>query len=523
MARHSIRRARYATTMTRARLRGSGLQSRPVSKLVALLLAASALGVLVGPALASPGAHPSHGPRLAFLLGHATVERELDSEAAGKSEAFPFTSARNGKAEFFYLYIDRTNRATAARTAIYSNVRGHPGALLTGGSTRHSVRGWNRIALRGVQLHRGKRYWIAVLGFQGTLAYRNRITSACRSQESAQKHLRRFPAHWKSGSTWPTCLLSAYVLGKPGSGAPAKRRGPAKPKTRSPVPRTGSPSSPGPTAIPPTSPGPTATPPTQPNCIAHLGACGYPDTSNTGVPANTRLMPSGSIVVSTPGAVISGLNVAGTIYVSADHVTVKDSLVTSSSPSSFAIHIDSGADGTVIEDSTIRGQDAGSGSVEYAVDNEGRNTQALRLQMSYCSECYAGAGLLKDSYAIANANVAGAHYEDIYYGGGGEALNVQHDTLLNPHDQTACVYGGTDFGPEQNLTINNNLLAGGGYLIYGGSGDPATRNVQVTNNRLSTVYFPGGGYYGVSAWFAWSVTTWDGNFWDDTLGPASGE
>jgi hypothetical protein len=235
---------------------------------------------------------------------------------------------------------------------------------------------------------------------------------------------------------------------------------------------------------------------------------------------NTALASSGSIVVNTPGTAISGLNVTGTIYVNADNVTIKDSLITNSSPSGFAIRVDPRADGTVIEDSTIRGQNAGSDSVEYAVDNEGNDTQALRVQMYNCSECYAGAGLLKDSYAIVNASTDGAHYEDVYYGGGSEALNVRHNTLLNPHDQTACVFGGTDFGPEQNLVISNNLLAGGGYLIYGGSGDAATRNVQVTGNRFSTIYFQHGGYFGIDAYLAPSVTAWEGNFWDDNLQPA---
>ena len=45
---------------------------------------------------------------------------------------------------------------------------------------------------------------------------------------------------------------------------------------------------------------------------------------NVGVPAGTTLTPSGSITVSTPGNVISGLNVTGEIDVNANNVTIRN-------------------------------------------------------------------------------------------------------------------------------------------------------------------------------------------------------
>ena len=66
--------------------------------------------------------------------------------------------------------------------------------------------------------------------------------------------------------------------------------------------------------------------------------------------------------------------------------------------------------------------------------------------------------------------MAGAHYENIYYGGGGGSLIADHDTLLNPHDQTANVFTKTDFGDIDTVTVTNNLLAGASYVVYGGEG-----------------------------------------------------
>ena len=32
------------------------------------------------------------------------------------------------------------------------------------------------------------------------------------------------------------------------------------------------------------------------------------------------------------------------------------------------------------------------------------------------------------------------HYEGIYYGGGAGPLVVEHDTIIDPHDQTAAIF-----------------------------------------------------------------------------------
>ncbi len=38
------------------------------------------------------------------------------------------------------------------------------------------------------------------------------------------------------------------------------------------------------------------------------------------------------------------------------------------------------------------------------------------------------------------------------------------------------------------------------------------------NNRITRLYYPTGGQYGVDAYLP-SNTTWSGNYWDDTLQP----
>jgi hypothetical protein len=50
----------------------------------------------------------------------------------------------------------------------------------------------------------------------------------------------------------------------------------------------------------------------------------FPNSSNTGVPAGVLLKPSGAVEVNTPGAVVSGLDITGYLYINAPNVTVRN-------------------------------------------------------------------------------------------------------------------------------------------------------------------------------------------------------
>jgi hypothetical protein len=82
-----------------------------------------------------------------------------------------------------------------------------------------------------------------------------------------------------------------------------------------------------------------------------------------------------------------------------------------------------------------------------------------------------------------------------------------------------------------NVTVTGNLLAGGGFTVYGPQGRPGagpSKNVVVTGNEFSARFFPNGGYFGaVSYWEngignRWSNNTWaDGNRRGTAQAPAS--
>jgi hypothetical protein len=268
----------------------------------------------------------------------------------------------------------------------------------------------------------------------------------------------------------------------------------------------------------------------QTNCIKVPSACGYPDATNTGVPAGTALKSeSQNISVNKSGTTIKDVALDAEISVEANNTTIEDSEITvegtqtcGKSCGGRGIWIKPGVTGTVIKNVTCHGAAAtGVNVTQYCIMSNDSDTTIEHLHAYYCTECLAGAMDVSESFIDeTGATIPEEHYEDIYYGGGAGPLIVNHNTMLNPNGQTAIVFASVDFGDQTTLTITNNLMAGGGYMIYGGtsgSGGKVVGPVTITGNRFSRKYYPEGGYYGVASYLENSVTTWSGNVWDETL------
>lgn len=265
--------------------------------------------------------------------------------------------------------------------------------------------------------------------------------------------------------------------------------------------------------------------------MARPSACGYPDATNTGVPAGTSLLArTGDVHVTKAGSTLADVALTGTIYVEANDTTVRDAEVTvdgtqagcSEPCGGKGIWTKPGVTGTVIEDVTCHGgAPSGEDVTEFCIQSNDASTRVQRVHLYNCTTCMVGPGTWANSFVDqTGATIPAEHYEDIYYGGGSGPLTVHHDTMLNPQDQTAVVFASVDFGDQTALTITDNLMAGGGYILYGGASGSEGKvlgPVTVTGNRFSRRYFPNGGYYGVDAYFDQAVTAWSHNCWDETL------
>jgi hypothetical protein len=293
---------------------------------------------------------------------------------------------------------------------------------------------------------------------------------------------------------------------------------------------------------------------TTPGCFAQPGACGYPDpeTGNVGVPPNTTLTPSGSVTTSKDGQVISGLDITGSITVQNKNVTIQDCQVTSSGSDGAGIIIQNGATGTRIVDSTVRGAGPDpSESMESAVFNHFgmADTVALRDYFYNESDPWEGPGTITNSYLISNGVIDNAHYEDVYVSD--DTVIANHDTLFNPQQQTATIFGDTQLGSggsaSNHITVTNSLVAGGGFVFYmqSGSTDVGTSTMTVAGNRFARCrtpavydsdsggsdcsggadasgYHPHGGYFGLLAHTycpPLDGQVWSGNVWDDNSAP----
>jgi hypothetical protein len=339
------------------------------------------------------------------------------------------------------------------------------------------------------------------------------------------------------------------------------------------------------------------------NCFSAPGACGYPDPAddNVGVPP----AQCSSLPTFHPTAVLGDANAAGAKYglldggavvnLFGDDITIKGYNIPS-----YAFQISAGtgdvfdhdcfsesgtvdasqstiydlgsASHTTVENSTIYDPDcpvatsastACRGPNILATDIGGASGLVVDHDILVGSiEAVNGVGAgssITNNYIVVNAYSPSAHSEDIYAGTGSSQLTVNHNTLLNPFDETAEVFVDNGVGPCRStaIAVTNNLLAGGGHTIYACSGatglgsgtftftgndvarcegtptdSPNPPGGQQCGSRAVTTtpqialgygadshgYWPGGGYFGgaLNVFCGAPGTTWSGNTWDDT-------
>jgi len=252
----------------------------------------------------------------------------------------------------------------------------------------------------------------------------------------------------------------------------------------------------------------------------------WPGPDTTGVPRGTVLSPSGTLVVTTPGAVIDALDITGCISVRASNVMIKRTKVHGAYCGSNVIEVGKGVSGVMLVDVEVDGQNTNPG---YAGVGGAGGFTCLRCNVHRVGDGFNASGSLpitiEDSWVhdLYIRDDQGTHNQDIITNGFSAGLVIRHNNLENRGGQTAVISLFADFSPVQNVTIDNNLLNGGGYSLYGAAGDgkpfsSQTRNIVVTNNHFGRRFYPRSGFYGPVAYFdgGQAGSIWSGNVWDDT-------
>lgn len=244
-----------------------------------------------------------------------------------------------------------------------------------------------------------------------------------------------------------------------------------------------------------------------PSSIARQNVSGAkPNATNTGVPSGVSLTSSGSITVTTNGAVIDARHITGSITVKANNVTIKRSKISSSSY--YPIRLYSGYSGLLVEDVEIAGNGCSAGIVFGGYT-------ARRVHVYGCADgLKAGNNTTIENSYIHDLYKTSTSHNDGIQSPGGSNIVIRNNNIAHRKQQTSAILLQTDNAPIDNVLIEGNWLDGGNFVVYSrnhkGGGDPT--NVRIINNRFGRNYVYG--LFSIDG-----MVKKSGNVWDDTGEP----
>lgn len=262
---------------------------------------------------------------------------------------------------------------------------------------------------------------------------------------------------------------------------------------------------PTPTPSPKPTPTPTQSPTPVPTPVPAPTLNGWPNASNTGVPAGTALsIVNGDLTVTQAGAIIDAKDVRGKIYVRANNVTIKRTKATGG----IQIRSDLGNTGLVIED-TEMGPSSGSGGDD-----------GISFDNYTCVRCnihnFSDGGKLNGNVTIVDSYIhdlyqkSGDHNDGLQNYAGSGNVTIKHSTISGAPTNVSDVGNAAIFMadyPTGTMTIDGCLLSGGQYTLQ------ALDNAKyvIINNR-----FVRGSYnYGTHRVSNPSNVTWSNNAFSD--------
>lgn len=232
---------------------------------------------------------------------------------------------------------------------------------------------------------------------------------------------------------------------------------------------------------------------------------GYPDASNTGAKGALTVY-TGDRVISGNNVVIENQDIRGRIDFLGSGCVLRNCKLTYTGYWPLRFMAESGTPGLVEDCTLIAGPDS-----QCSV--YGDNVTIRRCNIYGAADGIKGGNdvTVEDCFVH---DLAGGdpsfHHDGIDIEGNGNSI-VRHNTVLVDFGETSCITvarwtAGTLFN---NVLVEDNLLAGAGYCIYGpGDGAPTPTNVRIINNKFSRRYYPRYGYWG---WIAYEPPPGNGN------------
>ena len=288
---------------------------------------------------------------------------------------------------------------------------------------------------------------------------------------------------------------------------------------------------------------PSPSPSPKASTVPAVSTTGFPGASDTGVPAGTALTKVGPggltrgpgwvyqsrgwVEVTGSNVTLEGLYIPFNVDItSASNVTLKDDEIYGAG-AQWGISLRHDKNVTIEADSIYGPPGCAAQMYEGVSDIYGDSTGTQIIGddiWNTAGPVSIGNGLIQGNYLHGLTQCGSEHNDGIGVNSGSTSLVIDHNTVLDPLNQTCAICLFSDFGQVRNVTIENNLLAGGDYALYGGlsgnQGASSTPGVRITGNVFSTVYYRGGGTFGPAA-HVWAGDVWSGNTWAD--GPDAGQ
>jgi hypothetical protein len=204
-----------------------------------------------------------------------------------------------------------------------------------------------------------------------------------------------------------------------------------------------------------------------------------PGPGNTGVRDVTRLIPSGSIKVETPGELVENLDIDGEITILADNVTIRNVRIKSGDYYPIR-YFDNNNVGLVVEDCEIEGtSDDVTAGISFA------NYTARRVNVHGTADGFKADEnvLIEDSW-IHDLRNAPEQHNDGVQSTGGKGVTLRHNSISGASN--ACVQTGDEGAATEDLTVECNWLSGGGYTLnIRGTGETRPKNTKILYNRFT--------------------------------------
>jgi hypothetical protein len=204
--------------------------------------------------------------------------------------------------------------------------------------------------------------------------------------------------------------------------------------------------------------------------------------------------------------VINAKDITGNVVIRASNVVIENSKIEAGT-TGWGIEIDSGS--LTVKDSEI------TGSAYGAVEGNNYTLQRVNIHAFHGDGMKLGNNVtVTDSFIHDATTSGGQHCDGMQAQNGLSNVVIRHNSI-DPHESgsNSAVFIKNDLGPNNTvgpITVDDNLLGGGGYTlyVYKGSSGLVQGGVTVTNNR-----FLNDEKYGPVA-VNIPVTTWTGNVYD---------